>query len=210
MEKGHKKEIRFSGNKLCPSLIFSLEWFWSLRKSFIETEQAGEESWYLSIPSFILYFSIFPSSSRFLLPVTSVLLRGDEAACSVFWVCFHGVSARTKLPKMVISLIGPPSAKCLGKIFKNLENILSPPLGFHLRGNASVKLSKALNLLVVAAAAVPSVPPGPVGGSVYPMASLQQDLAVGQWGRLCCFNLNIQDMKLYLLDVKGRICFANL
>ena len=146
MEKGHKKEIRFSGNKLCPSLIFSLEWFWSLRKSFIETEQAGEESWYLSIPSFILYFSIFPSSSRFLLPVTSVLLRGDEAACSVFWVCFHGVSARTKLPKMVISLIGPPSAKCLGKIFKNLENILSPPLGFHLRGNASVK--PFLNIVV--------------------------------------------------------------
>lgn len=126
------------------------------------------------------YFSIFPSSSRFLLPVTSVLLRGDGAAHSVFWVCFHGVSARTKLPKMVISLIGPPSAKCLGKIFKNLENILSPPLGFHLRGNASVKLSRALNLLVVAAAAVPSVPPGPVGGSVYQMASLQQDLAVGQ------------------------------
>lgn len=64
-----------------------------------------------------------PSSSCFLLPVTSVLLRGNGAACSVFWVCFHGVSARTKLPKMVISLIGHPSAKCLGKTFKNLENI---------------------------------------------------------------------------------------
>lgn len=106
--------------------------------------------------------------------------------------------------------IGNPSAKCLGKTLKNLENILSSPSGFHLRENASVKLSGALNLLVVAAAGVRSVPPGPVGGSVYQMPPLQQDLAVGQRGRLCCFNLNIQDKKLYLLDVKGRICFANL
>lgn len=88
--------------------------------------------------------------------------------------------SKNQIAKDGHKLIGPPSAKCLGKIFKNLENILSPPLGFHLRGNASVKLSRALNLLVVAAAAVPSVPPGPVGGSVYQMASLQQDLAVGQ------------------------------
>ena len=106
--------------------------------------------------------------------------------------------------------IGNPSAKCLGKTFKNLENILSSPLGFLQRENTSIKLSRASNLLVVAAAAVHSVPPGLAGGSVYPMPLLQQDLAVGKCRRLCCVNLNIQDMKLYLLDVKGRICFANL
>ena len=75
-----------------------------------------------------------------------------------------------------------------------------------------VNLSRSLNSLVVAAAAVPSIPPGSVGGSGYQAPSLQQDLAVGQRGRfsLCCFSSNIQDPNSYLLNVKGRICYANI
>lgn len=55
---------------------------------------------------------------------------------AIFLVCSHGISARTKLPKTALNLVGHPSANYQGRTLKNLENILSSPLGFHLRENA--------------------------------------------------------------------------
>lgn len=143
-------------------------------------------------PPYTSDFSIFPTLHIFLLPITNVFWRGYEAECSVFQVCSHGFSARLKLSKTVPCSVEHPSTNYLGEMFKNLEKIISSPVGFYLREDVPQFLTEVpfLNLLGVAAAVEHLIPPGSVGGYGQQVPFLQEEDSAVRQRRLSlyCFS----------------------
>lgn len=133
MKKGHKQETGFAGNKLYPSLDFSLGWLWSPRKSSMENskqEKNPATSQFLPLYSWLLSLL-----QVFTFPCYPLQMYSREGMGLRAWISLC-VFIKNQIAKDVLCSIGHSSVNFWVKFSRTLKKILSSPLRFHLIENA--------------------------------------------------------------------------